>query len=167
MTYVAGTLLALIALANVGLVIFGLPGIWLLVLASAGLKLWMPEMIAWWQIGTLVGIAAVGEIVEFVASSAGATKAGGSRWGAIGALVGGIAGAIIGTPIVPVAGTILGGAIGAGLGAIGCELIIGEQTVGNSLRIGRGAAIGRLVATVAKTALSVIAAVCAIVFILI
>ena len=63
--------------------LLGLPGNWFMV-AAAALYTWlMPHdtraAIGWPVVGTIAGLAVVGELVEFAASAAGVQKAGGSR----------------------------------------------------------------------------------------
>lgn len=124
--------------------ILQLPGNWVMVLLACGLSRWGPEpaMFSSWL---LIGIALVAlgaELLELLAGSAGARRAGGSRRGSFLALLGSIAGGILGTFIVPIIGSILGACLGAFLGAL-----IGERSGGRalkeSLRSGKGAAKGR------------------------
>ncbi|MBI1367753.1 MAG: DUF456 family protein [Planctomycetes bacterium] len=140
------------------LVVLGLPGNWLMVLAT-GVFAW-----AMWDVHAITAIplaaigllALVGEILETTLGASGARKAGGSRWGAIGAILGALVGGIAGTFVIPipVVGSILGACIGAGVGAIGFELA-GGQKLGVSLRTGKGAAVGRLYGTIAKLVVGV------------
>ena len=65
----------------------------------------------------------------------------------------------VGTPIMPIIGTIAGAALGAGLGAAILERTKDQRTWGDVWRVGQGAAIGRLIATIIKTALAAAAAV--------
>lgn len=127
-----------------------LPGTWLILLVTAGVKLWQPGMISWWTLLALLLLALLGELIEFVASALGATKAGATKHGAIGAMVGAIVGAIAGMAVVPPIGPIVGGALGAGLGAVLAERAIAQKTWKDSGIAGAGAAVGRLVATVVK-----------------
>ena len=76
--------------------------------AAAACQLWQPGMFSWWTIGVCTGLALLGEIIEFAAGAVGASRAGGSKTGAAGAIVGTLIGAVIGTFIPPpVIGTIL------------------------------------------------------------
>lgn len=163
-----------------------LPGIWFMLL-GAGLAQWWsiarggaptptsdatladqilhppvsPEqMFSWWALGAVAGIALLGELTDFAASAVGAAKAGGTKRGAIGSIIGGLIGAIAGTPLIPIPilGTILGAAIGAGAGALIAERHGGRMTWKQAGKVGSGAAIGRLAATLVKTALAVLAA---------
>jgi len=156
--------IALIALNTVwlGLVLLGLPGIWLMVASAA--------VVAWWQHGggapmfgvatlaTIVALAVVGEILEFAAGAAGSRGAGGTRRGTVGALMGGLVGAVAGTILLPMPflGSLIGASVGAALGALGLELT-GGKAMRDSVRTGLGAGAGRLLGTVLKLMVAVAA----------
>ena len=138
------------------LVALGLPGTWLMVLSAAGLAWWRPEfeLFSPLFLAALAGLALLAEIIEFISGSMGSKRAGGTRWGSVGALIGAIAGAILGTMFIPVPilGSIIGVCTGAFAGATAFELL-GGRPVGESTRAGRGAALGRLVGIVVKLAI--------------
>jgi len=138
----------------------GLPGNWLIV-ASAALYAWLvgPDAataIGWPAVFTLLALAVLGEVAEFAAGAFGVKAAGGSRRGAVlaivGSLVGGIAGLFIGIPI-PIVGSlasaVLFGCLGALAGAVAGETWKGRDLDG-SLEIGKAAFVGRLLGTAAK-----------------
>src|SRR5689334_15648418 len=85
--------------------LFSLPGNWLIV-GCAALFAWLllPDArgITWTTVAVLVGLAVLGEVVEFAAGAAGAAKQGASKRGValamVGALVGSVAGVAIGLP---------------------------------------------------------------------
>jgi hypothetical protein len=156
-------LLILILLACLALTLFGLPGNWLIVVATVVYACLKPTgstaAIGWRPIVILVVIAALGEIVELSAATVGTAKAGGSRRGAALALVCSIVGAIIGMFVgipVPLMGSILGALLFAGVGAL-AGAIAGERWAGKdwgtSWRIGKAAFRGRLAGTLAKMSL--------------
>jgi uncharacterized protein YqgC (DUF456 family) len=156
--------LALLALAQVvGLVLipFGLPGIWLQVLAACVYGWFVPDSIGWVAIAAVVALAVVAEVVEFALGGRYARKYGGGNRAAWGAILGGIVGAVVGVPIFLV-GSVIGAFIGAFLGAA-----LGEYTVQGSLspalRAGWGAFLGRLAATAAKSAIGVVVAAIALI----
>lgn len=146
---------------------FTLPGIWFMLLI-AGLGQWWSismrgadqAMFSWWTIGVCVVIAILAEIVEGVASAFGAAKAGGSKKAAFASIGGALVGALVGTFAIPIpiVGTVLGAAIGAGGAALLTEKHLGKKTWEQSSRVGAGAAIGRLLATMAKVAFAAIVA---------
>jgi uncharacterized protein YqgC (DUF456 family) len=101
----------------------------------------------------IAGLAAFGEVLELVSGIAGARRAGGSKWGAWGALAGGILGAAFGTVLVPVPvlGSVIGMCLGAFAGAASAEWLSG-RALGQSLRSGQGAAVGKLFGILGKLA---------------
>jgi uncharacterized protein len=139
-----------------------LPGTWLIVLAAVGGMLLIdPAPMSWWAVGGLAAIAVLGEIVEMGSSAAGAKRFGASKTGMAGALVGSIAGAIGGTVLIPipVVGTLIGAIAGAWLVTAMAERGVAGRTWKESTSSATGAAAGRAVAVLAKTALAVIQAI--------
>jgi len=154
----AGFIIIFASLVGIALTVLTLPGIWFAILVAVCCELWRGDLYSYYTLGAAVGVGIVAELLEFVASAAGASKAGGTRRGAIGALIGAFVGAILGTPVFPVLGTILGGTVGAGAGALIAERHSGRKTWKESARIGKGAAIGRFSATIIKLVLAVVIA---------
>lgn len=150
MLYVAGILVVLFGIAGIGLTILTLPGTWLAVIVAALCTWWQPNLMSWWVVAAALALAILAEIVEFAASAVGTAKAGGTKHGGIGSLIGGIAGAIFGAPFFFGLGAIPGAVIGAFLGAVVGEKGIGKRSWADSTKSGKGAAVGRLVATVLK-----------------
>lgn len=139
-----------------------LPGNWGIVVLAALCAWFLPEPpgralgFTWTAVVILTGLAAIGELVEFLAGAAGAAKQGGSRRAMLlslgGAAAGSIAGAIVGVPI-PLVGPILG-AVGGGAAGAFAGAYIGEYWKGRGRRerlsISTGAMVGRIVGTVGK-----------------
>jgi uncharacterized protein YqgC (DUF456 family) len=150
----AQVVVVLISLAGVLLTVMTLPGAWIALAAAVGCQFWQPGMFSWWTIGAAAGLAALGEILEVIASAMGASKAGASKKGAMGAVVGSIVGAIAGSFVVPILGTIVGAVVGAGLGALVMERGVEGKTWSASAKAGSGAAVGRFAATVMKTVIA-------------
>lgn len=150
---------ALLALLLIGLLInlLGLPGLWLMMASALGYA-WGT---GWRYLGAkslvaLLVIALVAELVEFLAGSAGARKAGGSKRGMVGAVIGGLLGGIFLTFIpIPIVSTIIGVCLGTFLGAFVTEMLVGKET-GHSAQIGVGAAKGRFVGMLLKTLFGVV-----------
>jgi uncharacterized protein YqgC (DUF456 family) len=142
---------------GVVLTLLQLPGNWLIVFTTALVAWWgwdpLPEarLVGWAVLGVLLGLALAAELAELALSALGARKAGGSRRGALYAVLGGIAGAIAGSFLIPIliVGTVAGAALGSGLGAY-----LGDRAAGRApeeaARAARGAAVGRLSATAVK-----------------
>lgn len=155
----ATTLLILNSLSLLG-TLLGLPGNWLMVLLTGGFAWLFPIHgnigIAWPMVGVLLVMAAIGEVVEFVAGAAGAARQGASRrsvtMSVMGALLGTGAGALVGIPI-PVVGSLvaalIGGAVGSFLGAYAGEMWSGT-THHQGWRSGQAAFWGRLWGTAGK-----------------
>lgn len=153
-----------------------MPGNWLMV-ASVALFAWLapPESfdISWTVVGVLIALAVLAELLELAASALGAKRAGGSRRGAVlaivGSMVGAIIGAFVGVPI-PVVGSLVAAILFAGLGAL-VGAMLGEtwkgRTLAESWKVGQSAFWGRLLGALAKTgiatAMVVITAVAALV----
>lgn len=140
--------------------LFTVPGNWIVVGLAAVFAWLFPVAagrgITWTAVFVLIGVALVGEIVEFVAGAAGAAKQGASRRAVVLSLVGAAVGSIVGISVglpVPVIGpfvmALLGGACGAFAGAY-----IGEYWKGRTdderVAAGKGAFVGRLWGTVGK-----------------
>jgi uncharacterized protein len=138
--------------------LLGLPGNWMIAMATVLYAWLMPDSgtMRWLAVAAVVGLAVAGEIVELAASAAGVKKAGGSRRGSIlalfGSLVGAIVGVFVGIPI-PVVGSVVGALFFAGMGA-SLGAMLGEFWKGRSLdhswTVGQAAFWGRLLGTLAK-----------------
>ena len=158
MTWEQGTILVgmpIIATAGVMLTLLTLPGTWLIVLGAVALKLWLPGEISWLTIGLMVFVALLAEAIEIAASALGAAKAGASKRGAIASIFGAIVGAVVGSFIFPIIGTIVGGAVGAGAAVLLAEKWLAQRTWKEAGKASGGAAVGRLVATIAKCILAI------------
>lgn len=153
-------LLAIVLLIGWALNLFGLPGNWLNVAATVGYALLMPTgqrvSVGMFVVAAVVALALLGEVIEFVAGAAGAKKAGGSKRGAVLALVGGLIGAIVGMFVgipVPVIGSIIAALLFAGVGSL-AGAVLGETWAGrdaeHSWQVGKAAFWGRLLGTLGK-----------------
>jgi uncharacterized protein YqgC (DUF456 family) len=154
----AGLAMLIAAVGGTLLTVLTLPGLWLTLLIALVLQLvYRPEpLLSWWTLGVCLGLAIIAEVIELVASAAGAAKSGGGRSGAWGSIIGSLIGALAGSFLIPVpiVGTIAGAVIGAAAGAITGERGIAGRTWRESFRIGRGAAKGRFFATVVKSGIA-------------
>jgi len=159
MIYIASIFLVILNTALLAVVVFGLPGNWLMVLSTCLFAWWRSED-AVFSIYTLILItvlAVLGEIIEFFAGIGGAKKAGAGWQGSIGAIAGAVTGAILGTALIPIPflGTLIGACTGAGLGAWGFELSAGRKLT-HSVRSGLGAGIGVFIGVTSKFAIGII-----------
>jgi uncharacterized protein YqgC (DUF456 family) len=160
MNILAAIALVLVALAGWISQLVGLPGNWVVVLAAAVYAWALPgdgrPAIGWNTVIALAALAVLGEVIEFAAGALGVTKAGGSRRGALLALVGSLIGAMVGIFVglpIPIVGSLAAAIIFGGLGAM-AGAILGESWKGrdfeSGLEIGKAAFIGRTLGTVAK-----------------
>ncbi len=166
--WIIAPLVTLAALVGLIAAVLGLPGTWLMVVIAILLaSITAGESfvhVSWLGVIALVVLAGIGELIEFIAGSAGVGQQGGTKrsaWYAlVGSMVGAVAGLFISLPIpVPVISqlisSVLFGAMGAAAGAV-----IGERREGKdwdkTTRVGIGALIGRLLGTVGKAACAAI-----------
>src|SRR5438093_5066095 len=127
-------LLGICTILGLLLVPLGLPGLWVMVGGIVGYG-WLTDFrsVGAATIGAVLGLAFLGEIVEWWLGFRLTRTFGASRRSAWGALVGGIVGALLGLP-VPIAG----GVTVAVLGAFG-----GGAALGRSLARPPGTRVGR------------------------
>lgn len=163
MHYLAVTILVLTWLVGWAMTVFGLPGNWL-IFGAAALYAWLLPTEGRTAIGSttlifLFGMAVIGEVVELLASALGVKRLGGSRRGAVLAILGSLVGATLGGSLgvpVPVLGPVVGVVLGAAIGALGGALV-GElwkgRTLDQSVAVGHAAFWGRLFGSVAKIAI--------------
>lgn len=149
--WIAAAIVALACLVGIFLSAVTLPGAWIAIAVSLLVWWWQPQMFEWWTFLIAVLFAALGELVEFVASALGAAKAGASKKGMIGAMIGTLVGAIAGMPFGAIIGSIIGGVLGAALGAFVGEFGFANRPWKEAGKASAGAAIGRVLATVGKT----------------
>ncbi|MDR3177041.1 MAG: DUF456 domain-containing protein [Desulfovibrio sp.] len=91
---------------------------------------------------TLVGLALVGEVIEFLAQAWGTKRYGATNTGTIGGIIGAIAGAVVCAPFLLGVGALFGALIGAWCGCYVFELLRG-RSAGEAWRSAKGAMIGR------------------------
>lgn len=103
--------------------------------------------IAWWGFAILVVLMAVSQIFEMMSGSLGAKWFGGSKWGAIGALVGGIVGLFF-FPIGLLAGPLVG--------AFGFEMLFAKKKSRESAVSGVGSVVGTVAGMGFKIAVGVL-----------
>ena len=160
-------LLLMLATALTGLVLipFGLPGLWLIVLAIIGYG-WLTDFqtMGAWFLFLVIALALAEELIEAWIGFRFAQRYGGSRRAGWGALIGGLIGALVGVPL-PVVGSVIGGFVGAFVGAAIFEYTRARHAEG-AARAGWGAVLGRAAAVGIKMGLGVVIAVIAAVAVL-
>ncbi len=123
------------------LIFLGLPGTWVII-AIVGLWSFFSEALHFgWQFFALViGLAGIGELVEFIAGYYGTKRFGGSNKGSIGGIIGAIVGGFMGAPLFFGLGALPGALAG---GFAGCFLM--EKFNGASSAAAANAAFGSTV----------------------
>jgi uncharacterized protein YqgC (DUF456 family) len=150
MQWFAYALLLVLCLGGIFITLLGLPGLWAIVGVALGYAWYTGfHYVGLWTLISLTAIAAVAELIELIAGSRGAKKAGGSSRAAWGALIGGILGAILLTIPVPVIGTTIGLCIGVFAGALIGELTVHDDAA-HSIRVGIAATKARIYAIIIK-----------------
>ena len=151
-TILPAVLLVVCCVVGLLLVPLGLPGLWVMVLGVIGYG-WLTgfHTVGVATIAVVVGLALMGEVVEWWLGFWFAERYGGSRRAGWGALVGGIIGAVVGVP-VPVIGSVIGAFVGSFIGAAAFEYTR-QLSAGVALRAGWGAVLGRAAAAGLKMAL--------------
>jgi len=142
--------------------LLGLAGNWVM-LGSMGVHRWAVGGegrlgVGWSTLMALLLLVALGEALEFFAGVLGAGKAGGSRRAVVLSMIGGLVGASLGFGAGNAVAPVVGGMVGVLLLSAGGALagaVLGETWKGRSLEesleVGRGAFVGRLLGTLSKT----------------
>jgi uncharacterized protein YqgC (DUF456 family) len=136
-------------------ILFSLPRTWLMVLVTALLKWWQPEyvLVSWTVLGAATGLAALGQVLEFVLGAAGSRRAGGSKRAAALAILGSLVGGIAGTALpVPLVATLIGACVGVFAGSLIGGVWAGRRLF-PSFEAGCGATVGRFWGTVSELAI--------------
>jgi len=153
MEYFFAILFILVLLAVLGLNVLGLPANWIILALAWGWDLAHPAFSPGWTFyAPLIGMAVIGEALEFGAQFYGAKKYGGSNKGNIGAFIGAIAGAIFFAPFLMGFGALLGAVGGAYLGCSLFERMHGRPSH-EAWHAARGAMWGRVLGFVVKIGL--------------
>lgn len=146
-----GTLFWLVMLGALLLVPFGLPGVWMMVVVSAGLALL--GKLTWGTWLVLLLVAAAAELIEFLALKKVGERFGASRKAFWGAIVGGFAGLFVGVPI-PFLGPVITALLGSFAGAA-VVTFLETRSVEHAGRVGVGTLLARVLAIGVKVAAGV------------
>lgn len=148
-------LLVVVQVVGLCLIVFGLPGLWLEVLAFIVFG-WATDFrtVGFMAIALVVGLALLAELAELVLGGRFARRFGGGRRAAVGAIVGGIVGALMGVP-VPLVGSVIGAMLGSFAGAFLLELTRRQGTA-PALRVGWGALLGWCTAIALKVGVGMV-----------
>src|SRR2546426_11892942 len=138
---VSTLLLTLCCVAGLLLIPLGLPGLWLMVLGVLGYG-WLTAFrsVGIGVMALVVGLALLGEVIEWWLGFRFAERYGGSRRAGWGALGGGLVGAAIGVP-VPIVGSVIGAFVGSFAGAALFEYTRSARA-GGAVGAGLGGGVG-------------------------
>ncbi len=155
MGYIAAVFCFVLMLCSLFLLFLGLPGNWLILGIAALWAFFSSAPDFGWQFFVLLGsLAALGEVVEFLAGHFGTKKYGGSGKGSIGGMIGAVLGGIACAPLFFGFGALLG-ALGGGFA--GCWLLekSGGATNQAASRAAFGATLGRFGGFVVKLGIGI------------
>jgi uncharacterized protein YqgC (DUF456 family) len=128
----------LLAAGAVGCLLPVLPGHLIILLAAVAHRLMLGAAgsgLAWWSFMVLGMMMAVSQTLEMASGAAGTRWFGGTRWGALGAVIG----TLVGMFFMP-AGLLLGPLLGALVGELG----VAQQAPRPAIRAGVGSVVGTL-----------------------
>lgn len=120
----------------------------LLILAGAYLHHFTirPEhTVGWWTLGVLTLLMLLAHAVDFVAGAMGARKFGGSKWGALGGIIGSLVGVIFFFPI--------GLFVGPVVGVLVAEIVLARRALGPAAKSSWGTLLGTVVGMAGKIAI--------------
>ena len=145
---ISWTLLVVLLLGGLaGVLLPFLPGALIIFIGALLHKVLTPEWLSWTTIVVLGVMVLVERLLDFLGTMVGARWLGSTRWGLLGAVVGGIVGIFFGLP-----GLILGPVFGALIG----EIVFARRSLGLSAKAGFGAAVGFGISTVARIGLALL-----------
>lgn len=137
-------------------IFLGIPGGWI---AFAAIIIFDAvtgfSTVGWAFLAVMLGIALLGELIESFFGLVYVAQRGATKWGVLGAFVGGIAGAVGGGFVMPFVGSILLGLAGAFGGAVLLEYLY-YRSMDRALQTGFSAFIGKLAAMLIKFALGLV-----------
>ncbi len=153
--YIVLSLFIFVAVAGLISHVFGLPGNFI-ILADSLLFGWYDGFneVSVKILIILLGLALLGELVEFIVGVLGAKKYKSSNKAIVGSIVFGIIGGILGIPFFLGIGAVIGAFIGAFVGAFLVEFFL-EKKVDRAMKSGWGAFVGRLAGTFFKGAIGI------------
>lgn len=138
------------------LIFLGIPGSWIALVSilifdvATGFS-----TVGWVLLIVMAGIAVLGEIVESFLGLVYVAHKGATKWGVLGAFIGGLAGAIGGSVVFPFIGSIIFGLVGAFAGAVLFEYVY-YKSLDRALQTGFFAFIGKIGAMLVKFALGLV-----------
>jgi uncharacterized protein YqgC (DUF456 family) len=148
---IAGGFIALMGIVLL-LNFFNLPANWMLIALAAAWKYMSgaASQMGFGFFALLVGLALLGEVLDFALLALKAKKYGSSNTGLFAGLVGAIIGAIMCAPFLFGLGALPGALAGAWLGCYLAELLVRGGKHAQAVQAATGALIGRFLGTVCK-----------------
>jgi uncharacterized protein YqgC (DUF456 family) len=138
------------------LIFLGVPGGWVALVAILIFDIATGfSTVGWVLLLVMAGIAVCGEVIESVLGLVYVAHKGATKWGVLGAFVGGLVGAIGGTAVFPFIGSIIFGLLGAFAGAVIFEYVY-YKSLDRALQTGFFAFIGKISAMLVKFALGLV-----------
>ena len=137
------------------LIFLGLPGTWVIIGLVALWSFFSGTLHFGWQFfALLIGLAGIGELVEFIAGYYGAKRFGGSSRGSVGGIIGALAGGFLCAPLFFGFGALPGALAG---GFAGCFLMEKTQgaTSSAAARAAFGSTIGRFGGFIVKLSIGI------------
>jgi uncharacterized protein YqgC (DUF456 family) len=145
----------LLMILSLMLIFLGLPGTWSIVVIAALWSFFVESASFGWQFFALaVGLAGMGELVEFLASYYGAKRFGGSSKGSIGGVIGALVGGFLGAPLFFGFGALPGALAGGFTGCFLLEKIYGATSAA-AASAAFGATLGRFGGFVVKLGIGI------------
>lgn len=141
--------ISLLLLGLVGTLVPFLPGHLILFFAAVAhwLMLRQDSGVEWWTFVVLGVLLILSQLFEFLSGAAGTRWFGGTRWGAAGALIGGI----VGIFFIP-----LGLILGPLIGSMFCEFVFAKKEVRPATISGVGSVLGTVAGMVIKIIVGVL-----------
>jgi uncharacterized protein len=142
--YLVWSLTILLLLAGlVGTLVPLLPGTLLILIAALGHKLLLPASLSWVVFAWIAAFWVASVLADIGCTLLGARLFGGTKWGMAGAGSGAMVGMFFSLPAL---------VLGSIVGAIAAEKLGAKRSDRDALRAGAGAAVGFIIATVARFA---------------
>ena len=154
MPYILCLLFSALMICCLALLVFGLPGVWVMIgLAAVWDQACSVGIFTWQTYAVMIGLGIAAEAIEFLAGHFGTKKFGGSGKGSLGGMVGAIVGAILCAPLFFGLGALLGALGGAFAGCLAVELLRGTPKA-QAARAAWGTTLGRFGGFVAKVGIA-------------
>lgn len=141
-------------LLSLFLLLLGLPGNWVIFGLALAWSIFSKAAFGWSFFGLLLGLAIVGEVLEFAAAHFGGKRFGGTSKGSLGGIIGALVLGIMCAPLFFGLGALLGALAGGFLGSFIFEKMNGMQTP-KALKAAFGTMLGRFGGFLAKLGIGI------------